>query len=88
MIGQNLYPLDVLQRVDEGTQGMQIVIVVGYARDEYVSHPNRLADVGQIARAIEDVTIRASGQLAVLRVVDLLEVKKKQVSVLHQLCKL
>lgn len=84
MIGQHLDALHIAERVDEGTQAAQLIIVVGDSRHEHVADPYRHAKVGETTGTVENVLIAMTGELPVRFAVNMLQVKQHRVGTLHQ----
>ena len=84
MIGQHLDALHIAERVDEGTQSTQLVLIVGDARDKHVADPHWYTKLRKAAGTVEDQLIAVAGELAVRLTVDMLQVKQHRVGALHQ----
>ena len=88
VVGQHFYLFYVRQRGYELAQTQQILVLIGYRGHKYVSNPNGFANFRQIACAVENVLVAPPCQLFMLVGVDVLDVEKQQVGILHQLFEL
>ena len=84
MIGQHLDALHIAERVDEGTQSAQLVLIISDPRHQHVADPHRHAQFRETAGTVEDQLIAVAGELAVRLGVDMLQVKQHRVGALHQ----
>lgn len=84
VVRQNLYLLDVVQRVEHLAQLRELLLIGGNAWHQYVANPYGFSDVRQIAGAVEDVLVAMTREPTVFLVVDMLDVEQNQVGALHQ----
>ena len=75
MIGQHLDALHIAERVDKGPETVQLILIVGDARDKHVADPHRHAQFREAAGTVEDVLVAMAGELPVRLTVDMLQVK-------------
>ena len=84
MIRQDIYALDVGERIQETAQLLQIFILIGYTGNQNMSNPYRLVYLAEIAGTIEYVLIAMKRQLAMLFIIDMLDIKKNGIGNGHQ----
>ena len=87
VVGQDLHAGDRLQPGDEGAHIGQVDFIIGDAGNQHVADPQFLAVVGEVLRHGEDVRVAVAGEVAVERVVVLLQVEDEQVGDGQQLVK-
>ena len=84
MIRQDIYALDVGERIQETAQLLQIFILIRDAWNQDMTNPYRLVYIAEIAGTIEYVLIAMKRQLAMLFVIDMLDIKKNGICDGHQ----
>ena len=84
MVGQNFYLLNVLQRVYGMAQLDELLLIGSDSRNQHVSNPNGLMDVGEIAGTIQYVLVAVTCKPTMLLAIDVLDVEQYQVGSLHQ----
>ena len=84
MIRQDIYALDVGERIQETAQLLQIFILIGYTGNQNMSNPYGLVYLAEIAGTIEYVLIAMKRQLAMLFIIDMLDIKKNGIGDGHQ----
>ena len=84
MIRQDIYALDVGERIQETAQLLQIFILIRDAWNQDMTYPYRLVYIAEIAGTIEYVLIAMKRQLAMLFVIDMLDIKKNGIGNGHQ----
>ena len=87
MIRQYIYALDIAERREEVSQLFQVFILVGNTWNKDVAYPYRLVDLAEIAGTIEYVLIAMKRQLAMLFIIDMLDIKKNGIGNGHQTLK-
>ena len=84
MIRQDIYALDVGERIQETAQLLQIFILIRDAWNQDMTNPYRLVYIAEIAGTIEYVLIAMKRQLAMLFIIDMLDIQKNRISNSHQ----
>ena len=84
MIRQDIYALDVGERIQETAQLLQIFILIRDAWNQDMANPYRLVYIAEIAGTIEYVLIAMKRQLAMLFIIDMLDIKKNGIGNGHQ----
>ena len=84
MIRQYIYALDIAERREEVSQLFQVFILVGNTWNKDVTYPYRLVNLAKIAGTIEYVLIAMKRQLAMLFIIDMLDIQKNRISNSHQ----
>ena len=84
MIRQDIYALDVGERIQETAQLLQIFILIGNTGNQYMANPYWLVYIAEIAGTIEYVLIAMKRKLAMLFVIDMLDIKKNGIGYGHQ----
>ena len=84
MIRQDIYALDVGERIQETAQLLQIFILIGNTGNQYMANPYWLVYLAEIAGTIEYVLIAMKRKLAMLFVIDMLDIKKNGIGYGHQ----
>ena len=87
MIRQYIYALDIAERREEVSQLFQVFILICNARNEDVADPYRFVNLTEIAGTIEYVLIAMKRQLAMLFIIDMLDIQKNRISNSHQTLK-
>ena len=64
---------------------MQICIIIGDTRHQHMAYPHRLCYLGKIACAVEDILVAKACELAMLRIVNMLDIKENGIGDSHQL---
>ena len=84
MIRQDIYALDVGERIEETAQLLQIFILIRDAWNQDMTNPYRLVYIAEISGTIEYVLIAMKRQLAMLFIIDMLDIKKNGIGNGHQ----
>lgn len=84
MIRQYINALYIRERREEVAQFFQVFILVGNTWNEDVTYPYWFVDLAQIASTIQYVLIAMERQLAMLFIIDMLDIKKNSISDGHQ----
>ena len=84
MIRQDIYALDVGERIEETAQLLQIFILIRDAWNQDMTYPYRLVYIAEISGTIEYVLIAMKRQLAMLFIIDMLDIKKNGIGYGHQ----
>ena len=84
MIRQDIYALDVGERIQETAKLLQIFILIRDAWNQDMTNPYRLVYIAEIAGTIEYVLIAMKRQLAMLFIIDMLDIKKNGIGNGHQ----
>ena len=84
MIRQDIYALDVGERIQETAQLLQIFILIRDAWNQDMTNPYRLVYIAEIAGTIEYVLIAMKRQLTMLFIIDMLDIKKNGIGNGHQ----
>ena len=84
MIRQDIYALNVGERIQETAQLLQIFILIRDAWNQDMANPYRLVYIAEISGTIEYVLIAMKRQLAMLFIIDMLDIKKNGIGNGHQ----
>ena len=84
MIRQDIYALNVGERIQETAQLLQIFILIRDAWNQDMTNPYRLVYIAEIAGTIEYVLIAMKRQLAMLFIIDMLDIQKDRICNGHQ----
>lgn len=84
MIRQDIYALDVGERIEEAAQLLQIFILIRDAWNQDMANPYRLVYIAEIAGTIEYVLIRMKREFTMLFIIDMLDIKKNGIGNGHQ----
>ena len=84
MIRQDIYALNVGERIQKTAQLLQIFILIRDAWNQNMANPYRLVYIAEIAGTIEYVLIAMKRQLAMLFIIDMLDIKKNGIGNGHQ----
>ena len=84
MIRQDIYALDVGERIEETAKLLQIFILIRDAWNQDMTNPYWLAYIAEVAGTIEYVLIAMKRQLAMLFIIDMLDIKKNGIGNGHQ----
>lgn len=87
MIRQDIYALDVGERIQETAQLLQIFILIRDAWNQDMTNPYRLVYIAEIAGTIEYVLIAMKRQLTMLFIIDMLDIQKNRIGNGHQTLK-
>ena len=87
MIRQDIYALNVGERIEEAAQLLQIFILIRDAWNQDMANPYRLVYIAEIAGTIEYVLIGMQRKLLMLFIVDMLDIQKNRISNSHQTLK-
>ena len=84
MIRQDIYALDVGERIEEAAQLLQIFILIRDAWNQDMTNPYRLVYLAEVAGTIEYVLIGMKREFTMLFIIDMLDIKKNGISDGHQ----
>ena len=84
MIRQDIYALNVGERIEETAQLLQIFILIRDAWNQDMTNPYRLVYIAEISGTIEYVLIAMKRQLTMLFIIDMLDIKKNGIGNGHQ----
>ena len=84
MIRQDIYALNVGERIQETAQLLQIFILIRDAWNQDMTNPYRLVYIAEIAGTIEYVLIAMKRQLTMLFIIDMLDIQKDRICNSHQ----
>ena len=84
MIRQDIYALNVGERIQETAQLLQIFILIRDAWNQDMTNPYRLVYIAEVAGTIEYVLIAMKRQLAMLFIIDMLDIKKNGIGFLEK----
>ena len=84
MIRQDIYALDVGERIEEAAKLLQIFILIRDAWNQDMTNPYRLAYLAEVAGTIEYVLIGMKREFTMLFIIDMLDIKKNGIGNGHQ----
>ena len=84
MIRQDIYALNVGERIQKTAQLLQIFILIGNTWNQDMANPYRLVYIAEIASTIEYVLIGMKREFTMLFIIDMLDIKKNSISDGHQ----
>ena len=87
MIRQDIYALDVGERIEEAAQLLQIFILIRDAWNQDMTNPYRLVYLAEVAGTIEYVLIGMKREFTMLFIIDMLDIKKNSIGNGHQTLK-
>ena len=85
MVRQNVNHSYVMNRSDELSQLVEVVLVIGDAGYDHVTYPQGDILSVKITGKSKDIFVWHTGELLVLGAVDMLDIKHNQIGILHQL---